>query len=370
MVWALLGDRVGDNAQVRALSRSTGWPCKEQQLSWRRPKPIWTPFYGRRASLSALTQEARDRIIPPWPDIVIAVGWRSVPVARWIAAQNGARLVHLGRPRAPLEVFDLVLTTPQYGLPPAKNVVRLDRPLGLSAAPAADEAARAWRARLAHLPRPWIAVLVGGSAPPLVLRPREGARLGRAAAVLARAQGGSLLVVGGPRTRRDVLDALAGEIDTGLEVSHWTGGQENPYRAWLGIADSFIVTSDSVSMMYEAALQGRPLHIFDVPHRIQAFRRVAASLRRLPGLGGLARAARRGGWVPAPRCSEAVVERLVGEGRAVRLGQHADFSPLGTMLDPMEIALAQLSLVAGCSLGVPDAAVHPADRSALRGASD
>ncbi|HUF56856.1 MAG TPA: ELM1/GtrOC1 family putative glycosyltransferase, partial [Thermohalobaculum sp.] len=200
-VWVLAGHRTGDNLQLEALAHALGWPWERRTLAWRGWTLSWTPFYGRRRpSLRPLTGEARAAIRPPWPDLVLSIGWRSVPVARWIGRESGARLVHLGRPRAPLAAFDLVLTTPQYQLPEAPNVVRLAAPLSRLSPAALEAAAERWRPRLEHLPRPWIAVLVGGSAPPLRLTEAAAAELGGRADRLACARGGSLLIATGPRT--------------------------------------------------------------------------------------------------------------------------------------------------------------------------
>ena len=99
----------------------------------------------------------------------------------------------------PLDGFDLVLTTPQYRLPEASNVVRLDAPMTPLSAAVLARAAEQWRDRLAHLPRPWIAVLIGGDAQPLRLTPVSAAELGAKANALAQQRGGSLLVATGPR---------------------------------------------------------------------------------------------------------------------------------------------------------------------------
>ena len=40
---------------------------------------------------------------------------------------------------------------------------------------------------------------------------------------------------------------------------------DNPYLALLALADRFVVTGDSVSMMVEVASLGRPLAIFSLP---------------------------------------------------------------------------------------------------------
>ncbi|MEM7642625.1 MAG: ELM1/GtrOC1 family putative glycosyltransferase [Pseudomonadota bacterium] len=329
-VWALLGHRAGDNAQVRALAEGLGWPSETKQLAWRKPLPLWSPFYGRRRTLSPLTPAARGTLSPPWPDLVLAIGWRSVPVARWIAARNGAALVHLGRPRAPLSAFDLILTTPQYGLPYAPNLVRLPGPVGGPNHAATQAAGAAWRDRLAHLPRPWIAVLVGGSAPPLVFDAADGARLGQSAGALARTRGGSLLIATGPRTDPAAADALVAQIDAPSHVFRWDAPDDNPYLAYLDLADAFVVTGDSISMMHEASRTARPLHIFPLRRRVPF-----TATDRLPGPATL----RRQGLLRAPRRAAAFADALISAGRAVRLGDPWPDTPLVPPPDPLHQAI-------------------------------
>ncbi|MDA9865281.1 mitochondrial fission ELM1 family protein [bacterium] len=266
LVWVLQGHRAGDNLQVQALADGLGWPWQAKSLTWQenwlKRLPRWTPFYGRSASLKTLTSQAQEAFAPPWPDIVLSVGWRSVPVARWIKAQSGARLVHLGRPRAPLDCFDLVFTTPQYRLPLAKNVVHLTGPLTTLPPNAGSEDANAWEARLAHLPRPWIAVLVGGDTPTLKFPLSAAAALATSANDHAASCKGSLLVLTSPRTSKQVTEVLQEAIQAPTFFQSYSRDDENPYAAFLALADRFIVTNDSVSMTHEAALTGRPLQIF------------------------------------------------------------------------------------------------------------
>jgi mitochondrial fission protein ELM1 len=325
-VWALLGHRTGDNRQVETLAEALGWPCEYKTLSWRRRRLGWTPCYGRMGpSLAPLTGEARNLIAPPWPDLVLAVGWRSVPVARWIKQQSAARLVHIGRPRAPLDGFDLVLTTPQYGLPGAPNVVRLEAPMTQLSEETLAAAAAQWQDRIAHLPRPWIAVLIGGDAPPLRLTERAAAELGAKANALAKDRGGALLVATGPRTGRAAAKAFLAHVSVPCHSYVWGEGGENPYRGYLALADEFLVTSDSISMVHEASLTGRPVHLFDLPAGgawlLRAVQWLAGRLDT--GQGKAARAYReliRNGWLYAPRMPGAFHARLLASGQAVRLG--------------------------------------------------
>ncbi len=129
---------------------------------------------------------------PPWPDLVISSGVRNEPVCRWIRAQSGGRTryVHVGRPWGPLASFDLVITTPQYRVPAHPNV--LNNMLTLhSVTPQRLASARdQWAAAFAHLPRPRIAVIVGGDSGPFTLGPKAASRLARQASTLARQSGG------------------------------------------------------------------------------------------------------------------------------------------------------------------------------------
>lgn len=271
LVWVLPGHRHGDNVQLRALAEALGWPHVEKNLVWRSPLPRWTPLYGRRATLRFLADTSRAGLRAPWPDVVLSIGWRSVPVARWIKDQSGAKLVHLGRPRAPLRAFDLVLTTPQYRLPEAENVLHLAGPV--TTLPSADlsDAAKRWESRLCHLPRPWIAVLVGGDTPTLKFPLAAAAALGAACDRIAMSEHGSLLIATSPRTSKAVISKLKAEIKAPGFVFEWCKEADNPYLAFLALADRFIVTNDSISMTHEAALTGRPLEIFPLSVRKNRF---------------------------------------------------------------------------------------------------
>ena len=350
-VWALLGHRTGDNLQVETLADALGWPVGRKVLAWRKRLLGWTPRYGRMGpSLAPLTFGARAGITPPWPDLVLSVGWRSAPVVRWIGRESGARLVHIGRPRAPLDGFDLILTTAQYRLPETANVIRLDAPMtGLSTG-VLDTAAAQWRDRIAHLPRPWIAVLIGGNAPPLRLTPGAASELGAKANAMARGHGGALLVATGPRTGTAAAQAFLARVDVPVHSYLWGDGGENPYPGYLALADEIIVTSDSISMVHDASLTGKPVHLFEPPAGgAYLLRGLQWIDRRVNAHGGAASRAYqelvRNGWIYPPRAPEAFHDGLVHSGRAVRLGDPArapSAAPVSTSTEVAVMAIRDL----------------------------
>jgi len=266
-VWVLLGRKIGDNEQCLALAEALGWPFAVKRLVFNPLYRIWNLLLGR--SRASLDRRASDPLEAPWPDLVIGVGRRSVPVARWIQGQShgATRLVQIGRPRAPLDWFDLVLAAPQYGLPRRDNVLQLTLPVVRSKAEDAAEIAR-WAASTAGLPRPYVALLVGGTGDPYTLDAGAAARLGAAASRLARALGGSLLVSTSRRTAPAAAVALERALDAPNRFHRWAEGvADNPYRAFLALADAVVVTADSASMIADAAATGRPVRLFRLPRQ-------------------------------------------------------------------------------------------------------
>lgn len=288
-IWLLLGARAGDRAQVEilgvAVARALGWDWAARRIATNGLFRIPNLLLG--ATLLSLDASKSDRLGPPWPDLVIASGRRSVPAARWIRRQSGGRtrLVHIGRPWAPLSWFDLIVTTPQYQLPRRPNVLRNVLPLGPLDPAKLTAAAIRWKPRFAALPRPWIAVLVGGSSRPYRLDAAAAGRLAEDADALARVLEGSVLATTSPRTPAAAADVLEAGLTAPHFLHRWRPGADNPYPAYLALADRFVVTGDSASMLAEAcaaaAARDDQVHIFELPQRPDLRLRMAGAIRRL-----------------------------------------------------------------------------------------
>jgi mitochondrial fission protein ELM1 len=264
-VWILSGHKAGDNAQLMALAQALGWPFEVKRLAYRRTELATNLLL--RVTLAGTVPSRSSPLLPPWPDLVLTAGRRNEPVARWIKRRSGGRtrLVHLGRPWAPPERFDLVVTTPQYFVPERTNVLTVGMPLHAITPAALAAAAPAWEPRLRHLPRPRIAVLVGGSSAPYRFGAEEGAELGRLANEHALGLAGSLLVTTSARTGADAAAAIERALTAPHLFHRWRrDAADNPYRAFLSLADEVVVTGDSISMLAEATATGKPVFIFDL----------------------------------------------------------------------------------------------------------
>lgn len=357
--WLLIADKLGDNAQIELLASALGWPCATRRLvfldRWQAGKPRF------RASVAHLDHDRSEPLAPPWPALILTIGRRPSMAALWVKQQSAGhtRLVIVGRPRRLFDCFDLVLAPPQYRLPERPNVLRLALPL-LAVDPAAIAAAAdRWRQRLAPLPRPLTAVLVGGPTGPFRFDAAVAADF-VAALKRSTAGEGSLFVSTSRRTPRDVVDALAATLPPAATLYRWRDGDsDNPYKALLALADRFVVTGDSASMLVEVAHLGRPLAIYRLPMRRGAWQRArhrlarllqpdaSAPTRRLSALGH-----RFGDWLydrglaVSSREFDQLYRVLSDRGLAGFLGQ--PFLPAtGTLPDDLAQATARIRALVG-----------------------
>jgi mitochondrial fission protein ELM1 len=326
-MWALVGEKAGDNAQVLALAQAVGIPFEEKRIRYngRRVLPNW--LLG--ATLTTTSAASRPQIAPPWPDIVVASGQRSVPVARKIKRESGGRtrLVQIGRPRAPLSWFDLVVTTPQYGLPPRDNVVHLDLPFqGKRNRDVGSE----WNETLPP-GEPRIGLLVGGDIGPYRFDAHTIDALADGALALCTSRNARLVVTSGRRLPVAAGNRLRDATRENCAIFHAVEDDgTNPYAAILARADEFVVTTDSVSMIADAVGAGQPLHLFSPSLSPPISWRLIDGLAKLVGAvcpRGLHDALVARGLVIPPRRTELVAMTLVANGDAAWLGDEPPEKP-------------------------------------------
>ncbi|TAN57873.1 MAG: nucleoside-diphosphate sugar epimerase, partial [Magnetospirillum sp.] len=122
------------------------------------------------------------------------------------------------------------------------------------------EAARDWAPRFAHLPRPWVGLMVGGDTRRRPFTPEMAGELARRAAALAA--GGALLVTTSRRTTPMAAQALFADLPGPLYAHRWGEAGDNPYLGILALADALVVTGDSVSMCCEACAAPAPVYVW------------------------------------------------------------------------------------------------------------
>lgn len=257
-IWVLLGERRGDNNQLLGLAEELGVPFETRTITYGWWWWVMLNLFPRQPFL--LTGKARRNLSAPWPDIVIGIGRRSVAVSRWIKQRSGgrAKIVRLGNPRVDSKLFDLVITTPQYPVPRKGNVLVLPFAISRNSnppKPTADEAQ--W---LAALPRPHLLVCLGGPTRYWKLVEAEVASAAQAISRKASEAGGSLIVATSQRTPASTVNLIE-RLSAGRAA---LADVRVRFPVLLADADEYYVTADSVSMISETLLTGRPVGLIPV----------------------------------------------------------------------------------------------------------
>jgi mitochondrial fission protein ELM1 len=349
--WLVLGDKRGDNAQVEMVAGALGWPCERRNLVMRARYVVGKPWV--RPSLHHIDLTRSDRLEPPWPDLVITVGRRPSMAALWIARQSGGRtkLVLIGKPSGMTRRFDLIVAGAETRMPALPNVLTVTLPLMRVDEAAVAAAAEAWRPRLADLPRPLIGFMVGGPTGPFRFDDTVAKRLLALIGEVAAA-GGTPYVSTSRRTPPATVAALQPGLPENARLFRWTpDAPDNPYLGLLGLADGFVVTGDSISMLVEIAALRRPLAILELPGgwlgRLDMLRR--RWIRQLfdPGRAGgaLRRAAVRALYgarlINHTRDFAAFYDLLIERGLAVRAGE-GFAPPRGEVPDELDLVVARI----------------------------
>jgi mitochondrial fission protein ELM1 len=328
VVWLLMSDKTGDNAQLQVVADALPWPSTPKQI---RVRPEFADAKPRvAASIHHVDPAKSDPLEAPWPDLVITIGRRMSMVALWIKEQSQGRtlIALIGPPKRMLGRFDLAVASVQYRLPARPNLLRINFPLQRIDMAAIAAEAESWRREFEPLPRPLIAVMVGGRTKAVRFDEAVARQLAAGIADLAAREQGTLIVTTSRRTPDAVIAVLERMLPPGSILHRWSpGGERNPYRALLGLADRFVVTSDSVSMLMEIGRLGRPLAIYPLPLSSDfgsGFLGSVAQLLPKPLARRLRRAiaelANRLGAIGHDRDLTAIHRLMIKEGHAVWFG--------------------------------------------------
>lgn len=222
------------------------------RFPWRQLSP-WLGF-GHQYALTADS----PRLDPPYPDLLIASGRKSIGLALHVKKMSGGKtfLVQILDPFVNPKLFDLVVV-PEHDPVRGDNVLTIAGALHRVTQEKIDAAKKLFAPVLDKLPHPRVAMMIGGNSKWHRMTPEITKNL---TDQLLSLKAGLMVTVSrrtdaaNTRTLRQALE--------GSNTYFWDSEGENPYFALLGFADHIIVTEDSVSMTAEALSTGKPVYTF------------------------------------------------------------------------------------------------------------
>jgi mitochondrial fission protein ELM1 len=263
--WIITDGKAGDLVQCQGVAEALGLAAEVRTVSPRAPW-VWAMPWGPVDPREAPGRAGGPLAGPPWPDLAIASGRRTVASLRALKAASGGRTftVFLKDPRTGPGAADLIWVPEHDRLRGPTVLATLTSPHRLSDARLAEARLQAG-SLLPPLASPRVAVLVGGDSLAYRFSAEDMDRFGLGLRSLA-SEGASLMATASRRTP----PALAGAVRALVAGSGgfwWDGTGPNPYAAMLATADAVVVTADSVNMVGEACATGRPVLVFEPGER-------------------------------------------------------------------------------------------------------
>lgn len=259
--WVLTEGYAGLRAQALGLAEAAGLAPELRDL---RPAAPWKWVSARfwPNPLTAVKDAIAAPSSSPWPSLAIGCGGMAGVVLAALRRRS-MRVVQVQNPRIDIRRFDLIVANRHDELT-GPNVFVVRTALHRVTPERLAAEAEVWRPRLAHLRRPLVAVLLGGSNGRYRLDRDVAARLGRDLATMVRRDNVGIAVTPSRRTDpaataviREALEPLGGWV--------WDFTGDNPYFGLLALADLIVVTQDSVSMISEAAATTAPVMFAPLP---------------------------------------------------------------------------------------------------------
>lgn len=262
--WILTDGKAGDEVHCFGIAGALGLKPERRLVSPRAPWS-WIAPYG--------PPDWRDRparrdspIAPPYPDIAIASGRRTVPYLLAIkrASEGRTFTVFSKNPYRGRGAADVIYVPAHDALRGDNVIATLTSPHRFTAQGFA-EARRAPDPRLTLLPRPRVGMILGGPSNQYSMTRDDAGRLAGIATELL-GEGCGLMITPSRRTPAFVTAAVAAATAQARRDGRaflWTGDGPNPYLGVLALADAIVITGDSVNMIGEAAMSGAPIHIVE-----------------------------------------------------------------------------------------------------------
>ena len=289
-VWCVADGRAGILNQTKALAAALAEPERAAKLTHVRSEAqsrdvilqpqgfqlmlrpdLWP------APLSALPADQRKLLSPPWPDVWIAAGRRSIPYSRMMRKLSGGKtlVVQTQDPKVSLDSFDLVIP-PEHDAVSGPNVFSiLGSPVWFSEQRIADA-----KARFAHLTKAdsqKVLVSLGGDSK---THSFTEARAAAIEADLRRLALGRQFWITVSRRTPEAIRHRFRKLAADLGAAFWEDEQRdgpNPYVAFLSLCDAALVTEDSANMLADPAFFAKPIHILKLEGSSPRFDRLHQS---------------------------------------------------------------------------------------------
>ncbi len=269
-IWILADNRAGNYSQAIGLANALGFDYKIVNISYGLFAVL--PNIVLRSSLFGVDKKTKAKLkeIKYFPKIIIAAGRRSAPISLYLKkkSHNRSKIIQIMNPNANFEQFDYIILPRHDKI--SKNSHNVIRTLGAltkiddSLIKYEYEKRKSW---FENDKKTKIALFIGGSSKKTNFSTENAQKLVKNCAKIANNMNAILYVLNSRRTSKDINESIKSTLKaTNCDYKFFDFNEfenDNPYLSIVAIADFFVVSGDSVSMISESCSTGKPVYIFD-----------------------------------------------------------------------------------------------------------
>ncbi|CAB1274990.1 mitochondrial fission ELM1 family protein [Candidatus Nitrosacidococcus tergens] len=284
--WVITDGKIGMENQARGLAEAMNilYVVKQAYLCF--PWSHLSPFV-RLGKRYCLKNKTKLEFIPPWPNLIIACGRKSILPALMVKEECKAKIIYLQSPVINTKHFDLVIAPTHDSRTTGKNVLYS---IGAPHQVTEQKLAQA-RNHFAHLfskyPQPRLGILLGGDNKAYHLDQNTIKKLIQELKILIAYQSLSVFITPSRRTDSKIIQLLKNVFkEFNSKIYIWDAEkEENPYFGILAWSDFLLVSCESVSMISEACATHCPVYLLNLPGRgdkkFQSFHQNLENLDRI-----------------------------------------------------------------------------------------
>ncbi len=271
-IWVLADNRPGNYSQAVGLAEELDFEHKIVNISYGSFAVLPNLLLG--ASTRGLSKGVKKSLsnLDYYPKVIISAGRRTAPVSLYLKKQSGnkVKIIQIMNPDTSHKKFDCIILPRHDRIKKSyTNVIRSIGALTKINKSVIDYEIKQFKDVIVKKRGvKKIALLVGGDSKNTKFDLPSARILCKQVIELAKNNDSEIVVINSRRTSDKIDKIIVGAVEkSGVKYQFFDYNKiekgKNPYLALIGVADAFVVTGDSVSMISEVCSLGKPVYIFD-----------------------------------------------------------------------------------------------------------
>lgn len=260
--WVVTEGKAGMELQGLALAEALAIPTISfKRVHLRFPWIYLSPRFRMLKNLSI--SKKGDQLAPPYPDLIITVGRRSVIAGLLIKQYSpNSKLICVQNPYISPKHFDILIPAQHDAVKPSVNVIASFGSLHRITSQKLDLARQEFEEVFSKYTSPRIGVIIGGNSRSYSMDLQAIKNYMNQLKLLQQQHGAALLITASRRTPQDVLDYLVSCKSENIFYWDYLNTEiPNPYMGILASSDALLVTCESVNMISEACATYLPVYM-------------------------------------------------------------------------------------------------------------